>query len=72
MSVGNTTGYNYQTLTEASDSRQGGEEDDPVVAPPNDPAPVEQYEIAQEVAYREQDVRSDKWFGLDCDTAYAK
>lgn len=47
-------------LTEAGDGGEEGQEDHPVVSPPDDPAAVEQDEVAKKVAEGDEDVGADE------------
>lgn len=47
-------------LTESSHGGEEGQENHPVVPPPDDPAAVEQDEVAKKVAERDEDVGADE------------
>ena len=51
-------------LTESRDSAQCGEDGHPVVPPPQNPAAVDENEVAEEVADRDQEVSTNEGVGL--------
>lgn len=52
--------------TEAGDGREERQDYDPVVAPPDDPAAVDEDEVPEEVAEGDEDVRADKLLRFVC------